>query len=162
MLYNAFVAFPGLTKEALLLALAVLMMLNYWWLERSAGGQPKHYLFDFYMTTALMFGFTVWPNYFDQIGKFLLVASFLFLFDGLHSILAIHVHSERSDEPSLKTYMTADLLMGSVYLVLGWVLKETTWTAILLVWLPYAVFMAYFIKRRLLPLKFLDTGDQPY
>jgi len=162
VLYNAFVAFSGLNKQAVLLALAVLIMLNYWWTERSAGGVPKHYLIDFYLTTCLMFGFTVWPNYFGDLSKFLFVAAFLFLFDALHSILAIYVHSERSDEPDLRSYMWADLLAGSAYLIMGWFLKETTWLNLALVWLPYVILMAVFIKRRLLPLKFVDDGDQPY
>lgn len=162
VLYNAYIAFPGFKIESMLMVLSIIVMLNYWWITRSYAELPKYYLFDFYMIGLIMFIFSQWPNYYFNLPYFIFIITLLFFLDGIYSLLDIYIHKEKKDHKSLYFYFIIEILIGFYYLFSSFVLKETNWFAIVMLFLPYIVFWAMAFKKGLLKTKFIDTENQPY
>jgi hypothetical protein len=162
ILYNAFVAFRGFNLSALLLALSVFIMINYWWTIRSYEHLPKHYLFDFYAITIIMFIFAQWPNYYHDIRHFTYVLAIFFAVDAIYAGLAILIHKESGDEKSLKFYFCAELILAIIYLGAAFILTELTWFNVVFLFIPYFIMYAVAFKKGLIKTKFRDSGNQPY
>jgi len=149
ILYNAFTAFPGFKLEAGLMAVAIFVMINYWWGSRSFLELPKHYIVDFYMITIVMFIFAQWANYFTDVTGFLYVFAVFFAFEAVYSTIDIFAHKEKKDEPSLKFYIIIDSLCAAAYLLEALFIKELTWISLVLIVVPYLIFLGLCIKKKL-------------
>jgi hypothetical protein len=141
ILYNAFIAFPGFKWEALLMAFAIFVMLNYWWEARSFYEMPKHYLVDLYLTTIVMFIFAQWPDYFTNAKGFLTVLILFLLFDGIYSILLVFIHKEQKDEKTLWHYAAFEFFLAVIYAAIYlFISKVSLPLAIVLIIFPYLIF----------------------
>lgn len=163
ILYNAFIAFPGFKWEALLMAFAIFVMLNYWWEARSFSEMPKHYLFDLYLTTVAMFIFAQWPSYFTDVKGFMIVLILFLLFDAAYSIICVFAHKERKDEKALWHYAGWEFLLAIIYgIIFMFIARMSLPAAVILIILPYLIFYIIELKTGVLNTKFRDDGKQPY
>ena len=115
ILYNVFIAFPGFTIESMLMVLTTFIMINYRRGTRNYNEIPKYYLFDVYLITIIMFIFSQWPNYFNNITYFIYILAIFFAIDAIYALLSIFIHKEKRDEPSLKFYFIAELVLALIY-----------------------------------------------
>lgn len=162
ILYNAFVAFPGLKLSSILMVFSIFIMLNYWWSERSDNQSPKYYLMDFYFIAVIMFIFSRWPNYYTNIQGYIGILAIFFYVDAFYSLMAIPGHQEKRDEPLLKYYFIWEIILGVVYTFLAFYIKTETLGMIILVILPYMMWFVDAIRRNIVQFKFVDNGNQPY
>ncbi|MFH0873745.1 MAG: hypothetical protein V1846_02785 [Candidatus Komeilibacteria bacterium] len=162
ILYNVFIAFPGLRLESLLMVFACLIMLNYWWDARSDTLFPKHYLFDFYAVSVIMFIFSQWPTHFLNLHYFLLITSTFFFADGIYAFIAIYAHKETVDETALKLDVAVELFLGAIYLLFAQIITALTVSTIIVIYVPYLIWFWTNIKRGYFKPKFLNSGNQPY
>lgn len=163
ILYNAFIAFPGFKWEAILMAFAIFVMLNYWWEARSFSEMPKHYLFDLYLTTVVMFIFSQWPSYFTDVKSFIIILILFLLFDTAYSIICVFAHKERKDEKTLWNYAGSEFILAIVYAgIFLFITKVPLPVAVVLIIFPYLIFYIIELKLGIINTKFRDDGKQPY
>jgi hypothetical protein len=72
-----------------------------------------------------------------------------FAFEAVYSIVDIFAHKEKKDEPSLKFYIAIDSLCAAAYLLEALFIKELTWISLILIAVPYLIFLGLCIKKKL-------------
>jgi len=162
ILYNVFLAFPGLRIEAWLIVFMTWLMLDYWWISRSWQNLPKHYLIDLYFVTAVMFIFSIWPNYVFDFHKFLIVTALFFLVDALYSFVVIFAHEETSDHKALIFYSWYETIQALLYVGFSYLFSSVTPFALICIFIPQIISFIVLVKKGYLKTKFEDTGNQPY
>ncbi len=162
ILYNAFIAFPGFKLEALLMAFAVFIMLNYWWVARSFNDLPKHYLIDFYCVVVIMFIFSQWSNYFENLQHFLFVLTAFFAADAIYSLIIYFVHSEKQHKKTILFYVITEAILSLIYGIFSILFQNLSIYSLILILLPYSIFYVVSLKNESIQNKFLDNGNQPY
>ncbi len=162
ILYNAFIAFPGWNIHFFLLFFIIFVMLNYWWSARTFHELPKHYIFDFYMLSAVMFIFSIWPESLKSISNFFFMTCLFFFFDALYSLLAIFFHPEKSDERQLLFHFISGGLLAGVYFIATIFIHSLDQFTLLVLFIPYLLYFFINIKLGFFKLTFIDNNKQPY
>jgi len=161
ILFNTFLAFPGININGAFMIFSVFVMINYWWSNRNYPELPKHYLFDFYMITIIMFIFTQWTNYYFNIKGFLSILYLFYFIDGIYSLIAIPLHIEKRDEPSLKFFTKIDFILGGIYLAYSFLLDSMNIFSLLIIVIPYLIILLIELKKGYFKTRF-EKQDETY